>query len=275
MCLCSSLTCLKTSAGRLLDMLGTAPSNLPDTAALSCPAHQVCRGCRVQLSHMCSRQLPCGHWCCGVRGTTPCLPCLQPGCASQASAAGNGSCLFCFEPLSAGPVIELTCDAGHLVHLSCAKKRLQVGAPGPSLTFDFLFCPLCGSGKEGRCGNIQVMTAQPHLIHQQLQTELARPLELRDQVVQLAKSRLRLAGLAKQDQELQPGGKFDGRPVDYALAKYLFFECSKCHLPYFGGAKECGAGPQQQAPAGAQGRRACCDTAIAPLVISLLLKVVP
>lgn len=32
----------------------------------------------------------------------------------------------------------------------------QAGCPGPALTFDYLFCPLCGSGTEGRCGNIQV-----------------------------------------------------------------------------------------------------------------------
>jgi hypothetical protein len=34
---------------------------------------------------------------------------------------------------------------------------------------------------------------------------------------------------------LSPGGKFDGRPADYALAKYQFFACSKCHQPYIGG----------------------------------------
>jgi E3 ubiquitin-protein ligase MYCBP2 len=67
-------------------------------------------------------------------------------------------------------------------------------------------------------------------------------------VVQLAKQRLKLEGATKQDKELQPGGKYDGRPVDWALNKYVFFECSKCHLPYFGGARECGAAAAAGAP---------------------------
>jgi len=73
--------------------------------------------------------------------------------------------------------------------------------------------------------------------------------ECRQEVIQLAKTRLKLSGAAKEDAELlRPGGKFDGRPVDYALSKFQFFACNKCHQPYYGGLKECGA-PQQQ-PAG-------------------------
>jgi hypothetical protein len=71
--------------------------------------------------------------------------------------------------------------------------------------------------------------------------------------VQLAKQRLKLEGAAKRDPELQPGGRFDGRPVDWALSKYVFFECSKCQLPYFGGARECGAAAAAEAVGGAPG----------------------
>lgn len=49
-------------------------------------------------------------------------------CCVQARVAGDGNCLFCFEALPARPTIQLACDAGHFVHLSCAKKRLQVAA---------------------------------------------------------------------------------------------------------------------------------------------------
>ena len=68
----------------------------------------------------------------------------------------------------------------------------------------------------------------------------------REAVVKQAKARLKLSGAAKEDAELlSPGGKYDGRPVDYALAKYQFFACSKCRQPYFGGLKACGADGQQ------------------------------
>lgn len=77
--------------------------------------------------------------------------------------------------------------------------------------------------------------------------------------MQLAKQRLKLEGATKRDRELQPGGKFDGRPVDWALSKYVFFECSKCHLPYFGGARECGAAGD--APGGGQALAWLCIAA--------------
>jgi hypothetical protein len=75
--------------------------------------------------------------------------------------------------------------------------------------------------------------------------------------VKQAKVRLKLLGAAKEDADLlSPGGKFDGRPADYALAKYQFFACSKCHQPYFGGLKECGAAQQ---PVAAHGRLALAN----------------
>jgi hypothetical protein len=42
------------------------------------------------------------------------------------------------------------------------------------------------------------------------------------------------------------GGAFDGRPVDFALGRFLFFPCSRCRRPFFGGARACG--PAQPAP---------------------------
>lgn len=73
-------------------------------------------------------------------------------------------------------------------------------------------------------------------------------------MVKQAKARLKLSGAAKEDAELlSPGGKYDGRPVDYALSKYQFFACSKCRQPYFGGLKACGA-EQQRAEAAPGGQ---------------------
>ncbi|KAK9841662.1 hypothetical protein WJX74_009722 [Apatococcus lobatus] len=89
------------------------------------------------------------------------------------------------------------------------------GFPGPNISFNFLFCPSC------RPGHAAEQAACP-------QHALASPV---------------CAWRACCTQSLQPGAKFDGRPMDYALSKFLFFECSKCFKPYFGGRRECGAGP--------------------------------
>jgi hypothetical protein len=48
-----------------------------------CVVLQVCEGCRPKLKQMCSKPLPCQHWCCATRGSSSCLPCLQAGCEHQ------------------------------------------------------------------------------------------------------------------------------------------------------------------------------------------------
>ena len=51
-------------------------------------------------------------------------------------------------------------------------------------------------------------------------------MELRSQVMAQAKARVRAMG-PKRIPELQPGGSWDGRPVDYAMEHFLFYKCSR------------------------------------------------
>lgn len=48
------------------------------------------------------------------------------------------------------------------------------------------------------------------------------------------------------DAPLQPGGKYDGQPADYALSRFMYFRCYACKQPYYGGQRQCGAGGAQQ-----------------------------
>ena len=41
-----------------------------------------------------------------------------------------------------------------------------------------------------------------------------------------------MQGLEAREPELQKGGRYYKRPLEYALAKFMYFECSKCHKPY-------------------------------------------
>lgn len=64
-------------------------------------------------------------------------------------------------------------------------------------------------------------------------------------MVVAAKQRLDMDGGLRalgSEASLQPGGRFEGRPLDFALNRYNFFECSECGEPYFGGQRQCGAG---------------------------------
>lgn len=60
----------------------------------------------------CSRALPCGHLCGGVRGERGCLPCLH-GCARADTGAplrqdADDMCMICFtDPLQAAPAIQV------------------------------------------------------------------------------------------------------------------------------------------------------------------------
>ncbi len=39
--------------------------------------------CELKVSRSCDKVLLCGHYCCGVRGETECLPCLVAGCSGD------------------------------------------------------------------------------------------------------------------------------------------------------------------------------------------------
>jgi hypothetical protein len=46
--------------------------------------------------------------------------------SAQAAAVGDGSCCFCWEPLVSAAVMQLSCAAGHFVHVACAQQRIKV-----------------------------------------------------------------------------------------------------------------------------------------------------
>lgn len=45
----------------------------------------VCRKpeCIDMMKESCDKVLPCGHYCCGSRGESKCMPCLHPDCVEK------------------------------------------------------------------------------------------------------------------------------------------------------------------------------------------------
>ena len=207
--------------------------------------------CRETLRSGCMKKLECGHWCAGVADEASCIGCLQPGCtmarvgaASAPKSEADLTCAHCFDALRSGPSLALRC--GHLCHRACALAALEAKYPGPGISLAFLQCPLCrGSGTAAEC-----CSRAPDLDHPSLGAPLGRGLELRDGVQKAAKRRLRVADAAER-REVEPGGAYDGRLLDYAMAKWSFYECSDCSLVFCGGAQNCGDG------GGAAARRLC------------------
>ena len=194
--------------------------------------------CRETLRSACMKKLACGHWCAGVADEASCIGCLQPGCtmarlgaASAPKSEADLTCAHCFDALRSGPSLALRC--GHLCHRACALAALEAKYPGPGISLAFLQCPLCrGSGTAAEC-----CSRAPDLDHPSLGAPLGRGLELRDNVQKAAKRRLRVADAAER-REVEPGGAYDGRLLDYAMAKWSFYECNECKVVFCGGAKK-------------------------------------
>ena len=193
--------------------------------------------CREKYTGQCIKLLPgCRHPCDGIRGERHCLPCLHDGCERHRADGPTRDefCNICYsETLAQAPCVQLKC--GHTFHLACVKTKLEKRWPTPRVTFHFMSCPLCNAQIE----------------HPALLPTLSPLLQLRAQVQQKANDRLTFEG-NQNDAPLQRGGKYEGRPSEYAMDLYAYYVCHKCHTPYFGGRRQC----EEAAAAGARGEEA-------------------
>jgi E3 ubiquitin-protein ligase MYCBP2 len=191
-----------------------------------------CRECAEIAREACVARLQCGHFCAGICGeSTGAHPdCLHADCDERRRRERGDSaqvdCYACHEPLRRRPVIVLRC--GHLLHQQCALGALTASYAGPTISFAHLHCPGCRSlGPASAVG----------LEHPALSGALRKPLALREQVRVCAKRQL--GANPRERHELEPGGTFDGRLLDWALDTFDFFECARCDQAFCGGRRVC------------------------------------
>lgn len=183
--------------------------------------------CTEKAHASCTARLACGHACCGIRDESTHPPCLAEGCAAAEAAAAHGQagddfCAICYvEELRAAPCVQLEC--GHIFHHACVLQKIRARWPASRITFGFLECPLC---------------KQP-IRHPALAAELAPCLAVRREVEAKALARLRELGLDRSDDITRPGAPFHGDPLGYAMHRFSYFMCYKCHTPYYGGERVC------------------------------------
>lgn len=109
------------------------------------------------VSQLCTKSLSCGHPCNGIRDEEECLPCLK-GCGDNTKLTQDNEdqCMICFtcaledEPCiqvqqdSRSPLlISCKVDCGHVFHIRCVRKLLEIKWSGPRITFGFCKCPVC------------------------------------------------------------------------------------------------------------------------------------
>eukprot|EP00198_Chlamydomonas_reinhardtii_P010637 XP_001699974.1 predicted protein [Chlamydomonas reinhardtii] len=183
------------------------------------------------------------------------ISCPHPGCGALIMRARSPECLMCGDPALLHYGCR-TCAAPDCADKRAAIARLRAGYPGPHISFGHLYCPLCRDSDPAAGSNLQAALGPVHLDHPALALALAPHLSLREAVAGAARQRLRLDAQLKADPALRPGGKYDGRPADFALERLLFYKCSKCAKPYFGGARACGAQAEDGEDGGGGGHRA-------------------
>merc|ERR1712232_1370355 len=103
--------------------------------------------CINAAKNVCTKRLPCGHVCCGIRGEEVCLPCLEADCeahiASEMKEDRDTYCNICYtDTLAAQPTVLLL-SCGHAFHFECVSKMLELRYNGARITFGFRGCPLC------------------------------------------------------------------------------------------------------------------------------------
>ena len=55
----------------------------------------------------------------------------------------------------------------------------------------------------------------------------------------MSKERLKFQECEKDEKLTDKNSPYFGKPVEYAMAIYAYFECFKCKKPFFGGRKNC------------------------------------
>ncbi|CAD8101230.1 unnamed protein product [Paramecium sonneborni] len=200
-------------------------SNVPQALQDICQNKE----CQEKAQLACNKLLPCGHSCPGFKNEQVCATCLDDKC-NQREQKGDDYCNICFtEGLKNAPIIQSNC--GHIFHYYCILQRLDIKWNGPRIVFKFCFCPLCNSW-------LQFQQSQP-------QNLIDKYFLLFQEVKKKSLERLKYESRDKDEKVSKVGELYYGKPQEYAMAIYCYYQCFKCQQPYFGGAKDCQRGLEE------------------------------
>ena len=219
----------------------SSSSSSSDSSAHVCKA----AACAAKFAASCGKRLPgCGHACAGHRGETSCPPCLlescEAGAAQRAAAlpaavtqcASDECAICCTDELGGAPVVLLPA-CGHILHFECLKTRLEGAWSGATIDFAFRNCPLCAR---------HIGAADIPALSEVLEKQDA----LRQRVAVRALERLKFEGGDRSKALTDRKSPYYRDPRALAMHTYVFFQCHQCKNPYFGGARQCGAGQDEQ-----------------------------
>eukprot|EP00047_Mylnosiga_fluctuans_P000811 m.202671 g.202671 ORF g.202671 m.202671 type:complete len:4234 (-) comp10109_c2_seq9:387-13088(-) len=175
--------------------------------------------CVELAKNLCTKTLPCGHPCNGVRDEATCLPCLR-GCSKDTLFMDSEDlCPICFTTsLAEEPCVLLDCR--HVFHFRCIRRLLTMRWSGPRITFGYCRCPTCSRSLVDLKHPILAPLVEPVRI-------------LYEEVRKKALLRLSYDGLEAQ------AGATEAERAEFAIDKYAYYLCFKCKHAYFGGLRAC------------------------------------
>ena len=181
----------------------------------------------------CNHVHECGHDCDGINGESKCLPCLHPDCGPENAAEAlkrdiqvvqHDLCGICFSSLGDSPCIQV-CKR-HIFHADCILGMLRAKWTTLSITFAFLDCPTCKTPME-------IDPDMPII-----GPEFQKWKQFQQKIMNMAKREAIDADLSS-DRVNDPADPFYKNWAGLALSSCTFYECNKCHEPYFGGMIGC------------------------------------
>lgn len=168
--------------------------------------------CASMLKDACMHICECGHACSGTKNESEHFGC---------SMCGYETCI-CGDECCRKPSIRLKC--GHTMHLECAKAVLAGGQDNGRIIL-----PKCGTNN---CSEVPV--------HSELDSR--KWVAIKSKIEEIIKRQAMIEKLDKeQDHVNNPNDRdFYQKPLDYARHIFVFYKCTKCRMPYYGGHAECG-----------------------------------
>lgn len=158
------------------------------------------------------------------------MPCLNVDCVKLNPDATLGQneecyCTICgIDKLGEKPSVRFECK--HIFHFECVMEILSNRWSGPRVTFNFLNCTSCKQ---------RIQAPDCPQIHEILASAGKYEGDLKKKAIERGKHE----GLDKDPRLKDPSYAYYGKFEDFCLFKLAYYECFKCHLPYFGGLKDC------------------------------------
>ncbi|XP_052770015.1 uncharacterized protein LOC128209822 isoform X1 [Mya arenaria] len=174
---------------------------------------------KLASSKVCTKELDCGHMCCGYRYEAECPPCLDPDCRGNGEQNKEDICVICMDMLGALPIIQSQC--GHIFHLKCIRQVLKKRWVGPRINFNFLRCPICSA----------------KLKHPAIRSMLQSVTGLEEDITDKAMLMLRKDGLLFAAEITDRESPYFNDRDRYALDRYQYYMCVDCKKPFYGGIK--------------------------------------